>query len=53
MRRQLDHRHSPNPVFCQIAEGRGMLIPFNNPTAIAEKAVQLLSHEAERHSTPQ
>jgi glycosyltransferase involved in cell wall biosynthesis len=34
-----------------LADGRGVLVPFNRPTAIAEKAVQLLSHEAERHAT--
>jgi glycosyltransferase involved in cell wall biosynthesis len=33
-----------------LADGRGVLVPFNNPSAIAEKTIELLSNEAERHA---
>jgi len=33
-----------------LADGRGVLVPFNSPSAIAEKTIELLSNEAERHA---
>src|SRR5580700_11270958 len=33
-----------------LADKRGMLVPFDNPTAIAEAVVALLENEAERHA---
>jgi glycosyltransferase involved in cell wall biosynthesis len=33
-----------------LADGRGVLVPFRNPGAIAEKTIELLSNEAERHA---
>lgn len=32
-----------------LADGRGMLVPFRDPTAIAAKVIDLLDNEAERH----
>jgi len=33
-----------------LADGRGILVPFNEPQAIAEQILWLLEHEAERHA---
>ncbi|RMG47116.1 MAG: glycosyltransferase [Acidobacteria bacterium] len=33
-----------------LAEGRGILVPFRDPAAIAEKVIYLLDNEAERHA---
>lgn len=33
-----------------LAEGRGALVPFNDPAALAEQVIDLLSHEADRHA---
>ncbi len=33
-----------------LAEGRGILVPFDNPSAIADTAVDLLDQEAARHA---
>jgi len=33
-----------------LADGRGVLVPFHDPTAIAEKVINLLDNEAERHA---
>jgi glycosyltransferase involved in cell wall biosynthesis len=33
-----------------LAEGRGMLVPFQDPAAIAERVLELLDNEAERHA---
>jgi hypothetical protein len=32
-----------------LADGRGVLVPFNDPDAIAKTAIDLLEHDAERH----
>ncbi len=33
-----------------LAEGRGMLVPFRDPAAIAERVTSLFDNEAERHA---
>ena len=33
-----------------LDQGRGVLVPFNDPDAIAEQTIQLLENEAERHA---
>ncbi|GAB4477833.1 MAG: glycosyltransferase family 4 protein [Anaerolineales bacterium] len=33
-----------------LADGRGMVIPFNDPRAIEERIIWLLDHEEERHA---
>jgi glycosyltransferase involved in cell wall biosynthesis len=33
-----------------LADGRGVLVPFNSPSTIAEKTIELLSNEADRHA---
>jgi glycosyltransferase involved in cell wall biosynthesis len=33
-----------------LADGRGMLVPFHDPAAIAERVLELLGNEAERHA---
>jgi len=33
-----------------LADGRGVLVPFDNPDAIAESVVALLENDAERHA---
>jgi len=33
-----------------LADGRGVLVPFGNPQAIAEQVIQMLENEAERHA---
>jgi glycosyltransferase involved in cell wall biosynthesis len=33
-----------------LADGRGVLVPFHSPSAIAAKTIELLSNEAERHA---
>ncbi len=33
-----------------LKDGRGMLVPFADPEAIAERVIQLLENEAERHA---
>lgn len=33
-----------------LSEGRGVLVPFDSPDAIAEAVIHLLSNEAERHA---
>ncbi|MEO0086407.1 MAG: glycosyl transferase family 1, partial [candidate division WOR-3 bacterium] len=33
-----------------LAEGRGRLVPFRNPAALAESIVELFGNEAERHA---
>ncbi len=33
-----------------LSDGRGIIVPFNDPQAIAEQVVWLLEHEAERHA---
>lgn len=33
-----------------LADGRGRLVPFNNPAALAEQVVDLLNNEVERHA---
>ena len=33
-----------------LADGRGALVPFSDPQALAEKVIELLSNEAERHA---
>ncbi len=33
-----------------LDQGRGILVPFNDPKAIAEQTIQLLENEAERHA---
>jgi glycosyltransferase involved in cell wall biosynthesis len=33
-----------------LADGRGMLVPFHDPAAIAERVLELLDNEAERHA---
>jgi glycosyltransferase involved in cell wall biosynthesis len=33
-----------------LGEGRGVLVPFNDPAAIAERVIDLLDNEAERHA---
>ncbi|KAA3660987.1 MAG: glycosyltransferase, partial [Calditrichaeota bacterium] len=32
-----------------LANGRGIIVPFQNPEAIAEQIINLLDHESERH----
>jgi glycosyltransferase involved in cell wall biosynthesis len=33
-----------------LADGRGMLVPFDDPAAIAEATIRLLDNDAERHT---
>jgi len=33
-----------------LADGRGVIVPFDNPLAIAEAAIRLLNSDAERHA---
>jgi glycosyltransferase involved in cell wall biosynthesis len=33
-----------------LGEGRGAIVPFNDPAAIAERVIDLLDNEAERHA---
>ena len=33
-----------------LADGRGVIVPFDNPAAIAEAAIRLLDDDAERHA---
>jgi glycosyltransferase involved in cell wall biosynthesis len=33
-----------------LAEGRGVLVPFDNPCSIADAAIRLLDNDAERHA---
>jgi glycosyltransferase involved in cell wall biosynthesis len=33
-----------------LSEGRGLLVPFNNPEALADGVIKLLDNEAERHA---
>jgi glycosyltransferase involved in cell wall biosynthesis len=33
-----------------LAEGRGVIVPFEDPTSIARATIQLLEHDAERHA---
>jgi glycosyltransferase involved in cell wall biosynthesis len=33
-----------------LADGRGVVVPFNHPSAIADKTIELLSNEGERHA---
>jgi glycosyltransferase involved in cell wall biosynthesis len=33
-----------------LAEGRGALVPFRDPTALAEQVIDLLDNEAQRHA---
>ncbi|MGB8644797.1 MAG: glycosyltransferase family 4 protein [Anaerolineae bacterium] len=33
-----------------LAEGRGALVPFSDPAALAEQVIDLLSNEAQRHA---
>ncbi|MBP9581699.1 MAG: glycosyltransferase family 4 protein [Ignavibacteriaceae bacterium] len=33
-----------------LAEGRGVIVPFRDPMALAEQVINLLEHEAERHA---
>ena len=33
-----------------LADGRGVIVPFDNPAAIAEAAIRLLDNDAERHA---
>ena len=33
-----------------LADGRGLLVPFRDPAAIAEQVIYLLQHEVERHA---
>jgi glycosyltransferase involved in cell wall biosynthesis len=33
-----------------LADGRGVLVPFRNPQAIARRVIELFDHEAERHA---
>ncbi|HEY4690394.1 MAG TPA: glycosyltransferase family 4 protein [Anaerolineae bacterium] len=33
-----------------LAEGRGMLVPFRDPAALAEQVIHLLDNEAKRHA---
>jgi glycosyltransferase involved in cell wall biosynthesis len=33
-----------------LAEGRGLLVPFRDPEALAERVISLLENEAERHA---
>lgn len=33
-----------------LAEGRGALVPFRDPAALADQVINLLDHEAERHA---
>ena len=33
-----------------LSEGRGLLVPFRDPAALAERVIYLLEHEAERHA---
>src|SRR6185437_12483227 len=33
-----------------LSEGRGVLVPFRDPAAIAEQVIWLLDHDAERHA---
>ncbi|HLF26694.1 MAG TPA: glycosyltransferase family 4 protein [Anaerolineae bacterium] len=33
-----------------LADGRGLLVPFGDPAAIAQQVLYLLDHEAERHA---
>jgi glycosyltransferase involved in cell wall biosynthesis len=33
-----------------LADGRGVIVPFEDPTSIAKAAIQLLEHDAERHA---
>ncbi len=33
-----------------LAKGRGVLVPFNDPEAMAEQVISLLKNEAERHA---
>jgi glycosyltransferase involved in cell wall biosynthesis len=33
-----------------LSEGRGVIVPFNDPEAIAERVVELLDNEPERHA---
>ena len=34
-----------------LAEGRGRIVPFNDPHAMAEQVIDLLDNETERHAT--
>ena len=33
-----------------LADGHGVIVPFDNPAAIAEAAIRLLDNDAERHA---
>jgi glycosyltransferase involved in cell wall biosynthesis len=33
-----------------LSDGRGVLVPFNNPESMAEQVINLLNNEAERHA---
>jgi glycosyltransferase involved in cell wall biosynthesis len=33
-----------------LADGRGVIVPFDDPSSIAEAAIELLENEAERHA---
>jgi glycosyltransferase involved in cell wall biosynthesis len=33
-----------------LADGRGILVPFNNPEAITERVLEILQNETERHA---
>ncbi len=33
-----------------LSEGRGVVVPFQDPLALAEQVINLLDHEAERHA---